>query len=536
MSRLFLGLDASTQSLSGIVIDFDTGRMVHDASVNFDQALPQYGTKNGVLRVEDPRVVHAPPLMWVEALDMLLDRMKKADVPMGDIRAIAGSGQQHGSVYLNRTAEHVLGALTPDRLLAPQLKEIFSRRTSPIWMDSSTSVECEEIERALGGRVATVQATGSAMYERFTAAQIRRFAKTEPAAYENTSHITLVSSFLASVLTGRITPIDHGDGAGMNLMDIRSKEWHPDALRATAPGLRAKLPALSNPWNMAGVIHPYFGKYGISPDTQCGVWTGDNPSSLIGLGLTRPGILAISLGTSYTCFGAMNECRIDPEGEGHVFVSPTGDYMSLICFKNGALARERVRDQFGLDWPTFRRLVESVPPGNNGGMMLPYFDPEIVPKVLVPGVRRHRLTDADAAANCRAICESQAYSMRLHSAWMGVKPDRIYITGGASADSSFVKIIADVFQCPVYRQECTNSAALGAALRAANMGLAADGAAHEWSDIVGRFAAPAESSRVDPDPALAKMYDVHMHVYNELETSVLSSPDEDVESTEGEHS
>ena len=84
-------------------------------------------------------------------------------------------------------------------------------------------------------------------------------------------------------------------------------------------------------------------RYGLNPDTL--VWSRDNPNCAIGLGLIREGMVAISLGTSDTYFGTMAACRTDPVGEGPVFVSPTGDYLTLICFKNGSLARERVRDR-----------------------------------------------------------------------------------------------------------------------------------------------------------------------------------------------
>ena len=50
----------------------------------------------------------------------------------------------------------------------------------------------------------------------------------------------------------------------------------------------------------------------------------------------------------------MKKCRTDENGEGHVFGSPAGDYMTLICFKNGSLAREKIRDAYGIkDWKKF---------------------------------------------------------------------------------------------------------------------------------------------------------------------------------------
>src|SRR5208283_4618436 len=98
MAKLFLGLDSSTQSLSAVVIDADRRKVVYEKSLNFDQTLPQYGTQTGVLPNRDPLVKHSSPLMWAEALDRLFVQMKKDGVALGEILAVSGSGQQHGSI------------------------------------------------------------------------------------------------------------------------------------------------------------------------------------------------------------------------------------------------------------------------------------------------------------------------------------------------------------------------------------------------------------------------------------------------------
>jgi xylulokinase len=472
MANFFLGLDSSTQSLSAVLIDYDRRKVVYEKSLNFDGALPRYKTRNGVLPNRDPLVKHSSPMMWAEALDLLFAAMKMDGVALGKILAISGSGQQHGSVYLNHRADDALANLGSARSLKSALRGIFSRPTSPIWMDSSTSRECEEIRGKLGGVKATAQKTGSDAFERFTGPQIRKLYKIEPGAYAETKHIALVSSFMASLLAGKIAPIDHGDGAGMNLMDIQSKTWLADALKATAPDLKKKLPPLAASSKIIGAISPYFVKrFGFNRAAQVQVWSGDNPCSVIGLGLIKEGRVAISLGTSDTYFGSMKRCRTDGHGEGHVFGSPTGDYMTLICFKNGSLAREKIRGIYGIKtWNAFGKALASTPPGNNGGILLPWFEPEIVPRVNRPGIHRFDLDEENAAANCRAIAEAQMMTMRLHSQWMKVRPECIYATGGASNNLPLLQVMADVMNCPVRRIEISKSAALGAAR----------GPAHRW--------------------------------------------------------
>jgi xylulokinase len=523
MAKFFLGLDSSTQSLSAVVIDYDRRKVIYDQSLNFDRALPRYKTQNGVLPNADPLVKHSPPLMWAEALDRIFAQMKNDRVPLDKILALSGGSQQHGSVYLNEHAAGVLENLDPAGSLVENLRGIFSRSTSPIWMDSSTAKECAEIRKQLGGIKATAQQTGSDTFERFTGPQIRKFYKTEPAAYAQTSGIALVSSFLASLLAGKVAPIDPGDGAGMNLMDICKKIWHTRALKATAPDLKKKLPPLAESGEVIGRVSAYFvKKYGLNPEARATVWTGDNPASVIGLGLIKPGKVAISLGTSDTFFGMMKKCRTDAHGEGHVFGSPTGDYLTLICFKNGSLAREKVRELYGIaDWKKFGKLLAATKPGNNGGILLPWFEAEIVPRVYQPGVHRFDLDANNAAANCRAIFEAQMLAMRLHSRWMRVSPEQIFATGGASNDLALLQVMADVMNCRVSRIEVSKSAALGAALMAAHGWLVATGKKSNWDIVTAGFTRPILNSEIRPNPKAARIYDRLIRKYASCECAVL---------------
>src|SRR6187200_235240 len=79
----YLGLDSSTQSLSAMAIDPEQGRVVLDQSVNFGRDLPEYASPHGFLEHENPNVKHSNPLMWVEALDLLLSRVRATGFDFG---------------------------------------------------------------------------------------------------------------------------------------------------------------------------------------------------------------------------------------------------------------------------------------------------------------------------------------------------------------------------------------------------------------------------------------------------------------------
>lgn len=506
----FLGLDSSTQSLSALLIDTDRGEVIADRSVAFGERLPQYRSPSGFLAHEDPKVKHSDPLMWVEALELLLTELRASGVDLSRVRGISGAGQQHGSVYLRRPISE-LGGWSAGSSLVEQVRPLLSRKTAPIWMDSATSVECAEIARAVGGDDRVVAISGSRAIERFTGPQIRKFYKDDPRAYEQTAEIHLVSSFIASLLTAGSAPIDFGDGAGMNLLDLGAGAWSPALLEATAPGLTARLRAPVPSETTVGTVAEYFvKKFGFATGTPVVAFTGDNPSSLIGMGASRPGTAVISLGTSDTLFAAMAKPRTDPRGYGHVFGNPAGGFMSLVCFANGSLAREQIARKFNLDWAEFARaIIERTQPGNGGNLLLPYFVPEITPKLLDPKVAWFGSDafvagrDADAAA--RAIVEAQALSMRLHSDWIGETTDTILVTGGASKNPGILRVLADVFQARIVPLRVSNSSALGGALRAAQA--VEKHPSHNWDDLYVRFSAPSHELKVEPNRQAAGVYE-----------------------------
>ena len=91
-SPLFLGLDLSTQQLKAILLS-QHSTIVHEASVHFDRDLPHYGTINGAVRGPAFGEVTSPVQMWLEAIDLLFQRLKADKVDFSAIAAISGAGQ-----------------------------------------------------------------------------------------------------------------------------------------------------------------------------------------------------------------------------------------------------------------------------------------------------------------------------------------------------------------------------------------------------------------------------------------------------------
>ncbi|KAL4087430.1 hypothetical protein PRIC1_013322 [Phytophthora ramorum] len=545
---LFLGLDCSTQSMSAVVVDA-RGQVVYESSFRFDERFPQYGTDNGVLREQENEVV-IPSLMFIESLDAVMQDLAESPVDTAKIKSVSGSAQQHASVFWSKgfSLRDCLDAAAEsgDTLVEAmkQQQSAFCLPNGPSWMDSSTTRYCSELEAAVGGADRVAEISGSRAYERFTGNQVAKRIHEDPEFLEKCGRIALVSSMLTSLLCGDYTPIDDSDGSGMNLLDVRQRVWSPELVKATAKySSSANAPEkleealgskVSRAYSSVGAIHAYFQeKYGFVAACKVIPFSGDNPCTLAGIGLSQPGDVGVSLGTSSTLFAVVpTEAARFSGKEGHFFCNPIdpNTVMAMICFKNGALTRQEVRDRrAGASWEKFEELMNSTKAGNGGTTAFYYQDPEITPSTLKAGVvgfdangARTDISLALAEVEVRAVVESQFLSLRLHAERLGVnKPQRLIVVGGASANQCMLQVLANVFNAPVYRLTCaSNSAALGGAFRARH-GFACAGNASGYVpfDVNDSLDFSLSATPVDQD---AKTYTREIPRFEGLESQAVS--------------
>ncbi|KAJ6576398.1 hypothetical protein DFH09DRAFT_1276432 [Mycena vulgaris] len=538
MAPLFLGLDLSTQQLKAVIISEDDA-VVHESAVHFDNDLPQYGTTNGAILGPAEGEVTSPVAMWLDAMDLLMERMKQAGIKFGEIAAISGAGQQHGSVYWSAKAEDALATLDTTLTLREQLApKAFSIQRAPIWQDSSTTEDCQALEDAIGGPQVLADLSGSRAYERFTGTQIAKIRRLDPEAYEATIRISLVSSFIPSLFLGQLAPIEVSDASGMNLMDVLTCKWDDRLLEACGgPALRSKLGPEPVPGGTTlGKIGKWWtSRWGFNSDCIIAPFTGDNPATVVSL--SAPGDALLSLGTSTTLLLSIPPADIPPKRftTSHLLAHPTtlDAQIAMLCYKNGALAREQVRDNYcERQWNLFNEAVENTPAGNSGYMGLYFPLPEIIPPNIV-GSFFYQVQDSKIApveniptgAHARAILESQFLSIRSRIAAI-LPPNapplyRLVVAGGSSGNETIRQLAADLFDMKVYVSHTKEGAGMGGALLAKYAWWkAARGGTGSFEEMTGGEVVGMQCV-AEPRTEVAKVYEGLVAVYQQCEADAL---------------
>lgn len=533
---LFLGFDLSTQQLKIVVCKEDLS-IWGKYSIEFDEFKDIYGTDKGVLKNDQTGEVLTPIALFLDAIETLLDRMKLDNFPFENVKGINGSCQQHGTVYYTSEINRLLSTMGNGEVKWSQhLKNGFSFDLASNWQDRSTDKEVLAFEKALGSAQNLCQVTGSKAHYRFSGLQFRKRALEASANWENTSHLGLIASFLNTILCGQLVGVEHSEACGTNLFDLQRGDWD-DELLSLALGknsivdgvsssdqsrasqkAREMLGPVVNATSNKKIASYLVQKYGFSP--SCTVWpiTGDNLATIMSLPLAKDDLL-VSMGTSTTVL-LITEKYV-PSVNYHMFRHPVCPdlYMGMLCYCNGALARENVRDKVnehyqikasGAEaWDKFNELVDHQK-CENVGIYFPLG--EIIPNAKPCTKRFHyshsnklkQLDDSIVDEDPVMIIESQSLSCRMrvspmlsgsetNTASEGVsaleeivgeklavdkveypmsefmsRPQHVYYVGGTSQNPSIVKKFDQVLgpKKGGFRVEIGDACALGGCFRA----------------------------------------------------------------------
>jgi xylulokinase len=503
MSRLFVGIDSSTQSTKLVVIDDNLQQMVYKDSVTYDEDVREYNTRNGVAQGLEPGISESEPAMWIKALEILLRRLQHSQMAINDIACISVSGQQHGLVALDQD-----GNLT--------------RTRSKLWNDFSTEEECRLLTAAVGGVDAMIEQVGNSQRTGYTAAKIFHMARHEPEAFKKTTTFFLVHNYINFYLTGGVRIMEPGDTSGMALWNPATAQWSQKVMNAISPDLAKKIPTLQPSTATIGSISKdLVQRYGLSPECRIDAGSGDNMYGAVGTGNVIPGIVTVSLGTSGTAYTCLEKAYIDPAGEIAAFCDSTGRYLPLLCVSNLANGYNAILKHFALSHDDFNVLIGKTKPGHQGRLLIPWYVGERTPDVPIGSPLYFGFDVADFTKEnlCRAVLEGHILNLYDGFRKMPIQAKEIRLTGGLAQSPAWCQTIADIFEAETVPVE-GEGAALGAALHAAWVYRKEQGDNIDLAELVKPYVIMREDRRCKPIPEHVAVYRIQKETYRALSERV----------------
>jgi sugar (pentulose or hexulose) kinase len=220
---------------------------------------------------------------------------------------------------------------------------------------------------------------------------------------------------------------------------------------------------------------------GIAQGTPVIAGAADKACEVIGAGCLTPEIACLSYGTTATINTTTRRYL-----EATPFVPPypaavPGHYNTELQITRGFWMVNWFKEQFGLHEQQiaqqrgvapetlFDALVNAVPPGSQGLMLQPFWNPGI--KVPGPEAKGAVIGFGDVHQRAhlyRAILEGLAYALREAKERIerrgGTTITRVRVSGGGSQSDAAMQITANVFNLPCERPHLYETSGLGAAI------------------------------------------------------------------------
>jgi xylulokinase len=398
-------------------------------------------------------------------------------------------------------------------------------RPSIIWCDQRTETECRWLNDTVGPQ-RLLELTSNPALTNFTLTKMLWVRSHEPQVWEHVRHVLLPKDYIRLKLSGEHAT-DVADASGTLLLDVTRRGWSTPVLEATGIDPRMLPAVFESPAICARVSTSAAASTGLVAGTPIVAGAGDQAAGAIGMGITRPGAVSVTIGTSGVVFAATDRPATDPKGRIHTFCHAIPERWHVMGVTQAAgLSLRWFRDTFGAnssasatsDRDPYEFLLDEAaraPVGAEGLLWAPYLMGERTPH-LDPNARGALLgiTPSHRRAHIlRAILEGVAFSLKDSFSIfeeLAVPVTQIRLGGGGARSPLWRQIQADAYAHEVELVAAEEGAAYGAAI------LAAVGARHFASVDEACDAVVHVASRVAPIPAASALLQKNYATFRRL--------------------
>ena len=348
-------------------------------------------------------------------------------------------------------------------------------RPAIIWCDQRSDEQCEWLTTTIG-RARLLDLTCNPALPNFTLTKLLWVRQYEPAAWARVRHVLLPKDYVRLRLSGEHA-IDVADASGTLMLDVANRRWSAPMLEAA--GIRAEwLPAVyESPAVCARVSRQAAADTGLPEGTPIVAGAGDQAAGAVGMGITRPGAVSATIGTSGVVFAATDRPALDPKGRLHTFCHAIpGRWHVMGVTQAAGLSLRWLRDQWStpaaaLSYDAMTDEARRVPAGADGVLWAPYLMGERTPHLdsAIRGALVGLAASHTRGHVVRAVLEGVAFSLRdtfTIFSELDVPVERIRVGGGGARSPLWREIQAAVYGRPVETVAAEEGAAYGAAILA----------------------------------------------------------------------
>lgn len=424
----FMGIDIGTNETKGMLVD-ETGKIILTDSEAHQMEIPKPGYAEH----------DAENTWWHDFCTVSKRLIKKSEVNPADIKGVGASA---------------IGpcCLPVDEECRPLRKAIL------YGVDVRAQKQIEQLKTEFGEDY-ILERYGNPITSQSIGPKIQWIKENEPEIYEKTYKFITASTYLVAKLTGRYC-IDHYTAAYFTPMyHLENQDWDEENLYRFCR--KEQLAECLWTDELAGCVTAKAAEEtGLAEGTPVIVGTADAAADAVGAGVLRPGDILVMFGSSVYMIHVVSKLTTDARyWAGPYLFRDT--YMVASGMSTAGMLTKWFRDELAPDvlkkeqeegvnaYAVLAKSIESIEPGSEGLIVLPYFSGERTPinDPQAKGVFMG-LTLAHKREHLYQAClEGVAYGIGQHFRGykeIGMETKRLIAVGGVTKAPKWMQIVSDV--------------------------------------------------------------------------------------------
>jgi xylulokinase len=485
---LLTGLDVGTTNIKALIFTPD-GQVVSQASLPTPTHRPQPG-----------QAYYEPEELWLAVATAL--KQATANVDARRIVSIAIASMGEAGVPLDAQNHPLYPAIA--------------------WFDSRTQPQADWLDQVLG-KDSLFAITGLSLQPIFGLCKLLWLKQNHPDAFARAVRWLNIADYIAFRLCGE-QATEFSLASRTLALDITHRYWSDAVLHEAGISASLFAPLCASGTRLGSVTSEASSATGLPVTASVASGGHDHVCGALAAGVTTPGMVLNSLGTSETIFLSLDKPLTDPQvgRQGYTqgaHVVPGLYYVFGSLYTSGRCV-EWFRANFAdnQDYTTLIDEAQQIPSGSQGVCFLPhlqlasspYDDPQGRGAFIGLG------TEVTRATLFRSVLEGIAYDSRqiletLQAYETVPALQAIYAIGGATRNRLLMRIKATVLNRPIFLTDVSDAASLGAAILG---GLGAG----IYPDVpVALTTLRHETTRVDPLEDQVALYEqIYTQVYKQL--------------------
>jgi len=344
----FIGYDIGSSSVKASLLDGETNQIICSTSyppVEMEISAPQTGWAE-----------QDPDLWWEYVVKTTKTLLAKSKIDPYKVSALGISYQMHGLVIVDHDYKPLRPAI--------------------IWCDSRAISIGEEAAKTIGIDKSLEHHLNTP--GNFTASKLAWVRANEPETYEKIAAFMLPGDYIVTKMTEWVTSTISGFSEGI-LWDFKNHLTSDIILDAMDIDPTILAPLRRNIGNQGKLAEDAAKLLGLPEGTPITYRAGDQPNNALSLGVTEPGQIAATGGTSGVVYGVLDKLNYDPRQRVNSFAHVNHEENDprigvLLCINGAGIAYGWMKNQVnpGMSYEDLSDAVDTVPIGCDGLVILPF--------------------------------------------------------------------------------------------------------------------------------------------------------------------